>query len=108
MRTHTQLSGEDLETTEAELFLRVTAAKNAYQEAKARVTSLNRVALDTGLTHSDGALALRQALRIEREALDRYSDALKSFTDFVLRHKIRQPDYGVPPVDDALPGLNEK
>jgi len=75
-----------LARTESELFARLTAARERYELAKTKAQQLNNLRTEMTLSHPDGRAAALQAARIEREAIETYSKALREFGDFILRH----------------------
>lgn len=77
-----------MERIESRLHAQLACANEAYQRARSEATELHQIAKDLGLNQPDGNLALRNAVRKEREALTRYAEALKVFNDFVLGRKL--------------------
>ena len=79
---------EELERIESSLHAQLASASAAYRRAKSEARELHQIARDLGLNQPDGNLALRNAVRREREALTRYAEILKVFNDFVLRYRL--------------------
>ena len=80
------MSPEELRRIEAELYARLTAARERYHQAKIEANILTDVQAQLGLGHSDGRSAALKAARIEHEAIHEYLVALKDFTDFILNN----------------------
>jgi hypothetical protein len=81
-------SPEEISKIETRLRQELESAQTAYHEARVKSAKLGEVAEDLGLNHPDGNAALRNLTKMERVALQRYSDALKLFNDFVLYYKL--------------------
>ncbi len=73
---------------ESHLHAQLAAAAEAYQNAKTNATRLYQIAKDMEPNQTDGNLAIRNAVRSEREALARYAEAIRQFNDFILRRKL--------------------
>ncbi len=74
----------DYSKTEQKLLARAAAAEQRYREASAEFKRLFAVHHDLGNT-TDGVVALRHAIRLQRAATRNYSNALRDLSDFVLR-----------------------
>jgi hypothetical protein len=81
-------SPEELSKIEARLRNELESAQTAYHEAKITSVKANRIVEDLGLNHPDGNAARRNTTRSERQAFQRYADALRAFNDFVLYYKL--------------------
>jgi hypothetical protein len=79
-----QQARRDLEDA---LMKRLQSAQAAYNVAKAEHERLASIIADVGLNHPDGSLALSQAVKLDRAALDAYAAALKDFTDLTIHSK---------------------
>jgi hypothetical protein len=79
----------DRQRFERELLEHIRLARNEYRTALVAASALTVKHRDLDLGHPDGAVARRQAARLETEALHHYRCALKNYMDFVVR--------GVPP-----------
>jgi hypothetical protein len=74
---------EDRERLEGELLDRLRAAESLYRVSAAEYVQLREKYADM-LNNPDGASALHQAAKRERVALEKYSRALRVFTDLVV------------------------
>jgi len=77
---------------ERELLEKLKTAERDYRLAVSESRSLSEQSKDLGLQHPDGRQSIRNAVAIERAAMQKYQDALRSFTDFVV--------YGIMPSDE--------
>jgi hypothetical protein len=76
---------EDAKRVEQELLDAVSKAKADYESAKAKSKMLMATTQDIGSYRTpDGAGAIREAARLEVEAMHRYADALRKFSSFIL------------------------
>jgi hypothetical protein len=83
------LSSTEISRIEDELHETLLTAQNAYQHAQAEAKRLYHLTEDVGI-NPDGSLALRNAARLENEALQRYLAAWEEFRDFILYRKLPQ------------------
>src|SRR5258706_16388846 len=65
----------------------VETAAAEYQAAKAQHESLMSEGHELGKTHPDGALAIRQAIRLKTSALSKYAIALKNVNEWIIYEK---------------------
>jgi len=79
---------DQLARIEAELLERVRIARTRYEQAKGEATRLYSLQLELSLDLPDGRLAALQTARIESQALQVYSAALREFSDFILARKL--------------------
>jgi hypothetical protein len=86
MRGMSEPSAKDLSRTEAELFARLTAARESYEKAKAEAAILTGLRKELGLDHPDGRAAAHKAIQIENAALRAYSEALRDFNGFICKN----------------------
>lgn len=70
---------------ETQLFAEVTQARETYEFAKRAFDEATQRAHTMGLDHPDGAHGLLNATRYYNHALSQYTEALKKFSQFVLR-----------------------
>jgi hypothetical protein len=78
------LSPEELSEIEAELIVRLSKAKEIYETAQAEAIRIQALGANGRLKHSDARTAALNAVRAEREALERYADILASINGCVL------------------------
>jgi hypothetical protein len=76
---------DELARKEVRLYARVTASRELYNQAKIEARLLLHLQEELSLNHPDGRAAALKAARLEREAIEEYSAALKDFTDFILK-----------------------
>ena len=75
----------------------VEARRKLYVLADAEYKRLSSLAKELGLDHPDGATAAKHAAQQFHQALEAYSQAVKRFSDLILRGAInceRLPDTG--------------
>ena len=83
-------SSDEREQLEQELLQQVRATAQAYRNAVAQTKMVQERHSDLVLGHPDGTLARIHAAMIEKEALDKYAQAVKAFGNFLL-HGVRPP-----------------
>ena len=66
----------------------VVEAKAAFATAKLASAKAKELNEHLGGNHPDGTAALLNALRAERAATERYTEAIRALTQFVLDHKV--------------------
>ena len=81
-------SAADLVRLNDGLLQAVVEAKAAFATAKLASFKAKELNEHVGVNHPDGTAALLNALRTERAATQRYSDAIRALTEFVLNHKV--------------------
>jgi len=81
-------SPEELVKIEGELLKRVAEARRDCEDAENRATSLYQSGADLGWNHPDGTNAFRQAVRLERQATERYAQVIQRLNYFVLEFKV--------------------
>ncbi|MFN7997557.1 MAG: hypothetical protein U0Q18_28320 [Bryobacteraceae bacterium] len=67
-------------------------ARERYEEAKIEFARLSGISLELGLRHSDGSHAMAQAVKHLSWATREYSEAVKRFSDFILRDRVPGKD----------------
>jgi anti-sigma-K factor RskA len=81
-------SVEELSRVVARLREDLADARTAYESAKTEVGKLCRIKQNPESDHPRGRAAMLNAAHKEYLALQRYSEALKTFNDFVLRYRL--------------------
>src|SRR5437870_5225367 len=81
-------SVDETKQIEKELLQAVIDAKAEYRSDSKTHDDLIALAQDVGPERSDGGLAMRRAVLLQRAATGRYADAIKALNDFVLREKV--------------------
>jgi hypothetical protein len=90
MRSHESNLSDGRRRLERKLLEKLKAAEQDYRNAVSEFRSL----ADQSSKDSGSQQALRNAIAVERTALEKYQAALRVFTDFVVR------DIPPPPFDD--------
>jgi hypothetical protein len=79
---------EQLQAIESRLQAELKAASEGYNRAKLQFEEARDLADSQGLAHPESTHALSSAARDYGDALVGYSEAMKRFTDFILRGKL--------------------
>jgi hypothetical protein len=91
MHSYKPPSPQELDRIESRLLKRLNTASDDYQLAKAKAARLQGINADVDLHNTDGALALREASRMESAAMHRYIEALDRYkyflSNFIVPHE---------------------
>jgi hypothetical protein len=84
--------GRSYEDLQRLLLDELREARNDYASAKAFFKDVTSLSQELGPGHADGAFQVRKAIFRQRQALLRYSKAVKAYTDFTLYGKIPEDE----------------